>query len=275
MTSVGEQLRRERTRQGIDLAELARSTRISLKYLEAIESGDRTNLPGGFFYRSFVRQYATALVMDPAVLDAELDQAREAEAALLNAALEKASFPLKTQDPIVVEGNRSLASGRIGAYVLMLAGVLAGCTAFYSWWHRIENPVEQARSAPPTAALVQNAAQVQNASLAKTPPAGSPQVTLNAVTTSDDRVVLSLAATEEVWLSINSDGKTIFSGILEPSETKVLGGKERAVIRVSNAGGIDITWNGKTIGPIGPHGQVRSVLFTPENYRILPVGNPL
>ncbi len=85
-----------------------------------------------------------------------------------------------------------------------------------------------------------------------------------------NRVVLNLSATEKTWLSITSDGKKVFSGILEPSQTKTLTGLEAAQMKVGNAGGIEVRWNGKPIGPIGPRGQVRVVLFTPDNFQILP-----
>jgi hypothetical protein len=45
-------------------------------------------------------------------------------------------------------------------------------------------------------------------------------------------------------------------------------------MRVGNAGGLEVRWNGKPIGPIGPRGQVRVVLFTPENFQILEPGPP-
>ena len=79
-------------------------------------------------------------------------------------------------------------------------------------------------------------------------------------------MVLNLSATEKTWLSITSDGKQIFSGVLQPSQTKTLTGLEAAKLRVGNAGGLEVRWNGKPIGPIGPRGQVRVILFTPENF---------
>ena len=85
-----------------------------------------------------------------------------------------------------------------------------------------------------------------------------------------NHVVLNLSATEKTWLSITSDGKPIFSGILQPSQTKTLTGMDVAKMKVGNAGGLEVRWNGKPIGPIGPRGQVRIVLFTPENFQILP-----
>jgi hypothetical protein len=83
------------------------------------------------------------------------------------------------------------------------------------------------------------------------------------------RVVLNVSATERTWLSITSDGRTVFSGVLEPSQTKTLEGKEMTRIRVGNAGGVEVQWNGKPIGPLGPRGQVRVASFTKDNYEIL------
>src|ERR1035437_7876404 len=99
MKSVGERLSRERIDRGLDLASLATLTRISQRYLEAIESGDTSELPGGFFYRSFVRQYASALGLDPTGIEEDLERERQAEAQSLEAVLQRTEFPIKPQDP--------------------------------------------------------------------------------------------------------------------------------------------------------------------------------
>ena len=64
MFSVGEVLQRARLDQGMDLTTVATRTKIKPKYLQAIEAGDRKSLPGGFFYKSFVYEYATFLGVD-------------------------------------------------------------------------------------------------------------------------------------------------------------------------------------------------------------------
>jgi cytoskeleton protein RodZ len=84
-----------------------------------------------------------------------------------------------------------------------------------------------------------------------------------------DAPVLSLSATERTWLSVTSGGKQIFSGILQPGETKTLSGLEAARMKVGNAGGLEIRWNGKPVGPIGSSGQVRTIVFTPDNLKIV------
>jgi cytoskeletal protein RodZ len=56
--TIGEQLRLAREGRGIPLREISDQTRISMHYLEAIETNDYKRLPGGIFNRSFVKAYA-------------------------------------------------------------------------------------------------------------------------------------------------------------------------------------------------------------------------
>ena len=74
MRSVGEILRQARLAQGLELADVATRLKIKPKYLMAIESDNLSDLPGVFFFRSFVQQYARALDLDSATIDAELDR---------------------------------------------------------------------------------------------------------------------------------------------------------------------------------------------------------
>src|SRR3981081_4513479 len=83
MASIGETLRRARLDQQLDLAEIAARTKINSRYLEAIEADDRSGLPpGGFFYKSFVHQYAGVLLIDPRELDAAVERIISADAPL-------------------------------------------------------------------------------------------------------------------------------------------------------------------------------------------------
>jgi cytoskeletal protein RodZ len=65
MPSVGERLRRAREARGAAIDEVARETRISARYLEALERDDLSELPASAFNRGFVRSYAIYLDLDP------------------------------------------------------------------------------------------------------------------------------------------------------------------------------------------------------------------
>jgi cytoskeleton protein RodZ len=61
---IGEKLRLERETRGIALRDISENTRISMRYLEAIETDDYRRLPGGIFNRSFIRAYAKFIGFD-------------------------------------------------------------------------------------------------------------------------------------------------------------------------------------------------------------------
>lgn len=53
-----------RKRKGISLESISSGTKISRRYLEAIESGAFDKLPGGVYNVSYLRQYARAIQFD-------------------------------------------------------------------------------------------------------------------------------------------------------------------------------------------------------------------
>jgi cytoskeleton protein RodZ len=64
MAAFGENLRREREMRGVTLEEISAATKISVRFLQAIEHEDFDRLPGGVFTRSFIRTYARYLGLD-------------------------------------------------------------------------------------------------------------------------------------------------------------------------------------------------------------------
>jgi cytoskeletal protein RodZ len=57
-----------RRNRGITLEQIAESTKISIRSLEAIEQGEFRRLPGGIYNTSYIRQYAKAIDYDEATL---------------------------------------------------------------------------------------------------------------------------------------------------------------------------------------------------------------
>jgi cytoskeletal protein RodZ len=57
-----------RSNRGLSLDQIARSTNITMRYLEAIERGEFEKLPGGIYTRSYIRQYAEAAGCDEDLL---------------------------------------------------------------------------------------------------------------------------------------------------------------------------------------------------------------
>src|SRR5690625_3523978 len=78
---IGKVLKEARESQSISLESLQESTKIQKRYLEAIEKGNFHILPGTFYTRAFIKEYAHAVGLDADALliehDAELPSTEE------------------------------------------------------------------------------------------------------------------------------------------------------------------------------------------------------
>lgn len=66
MSKVGEMLRDERERQNLTFDDIEQSTSIRTRYLQAIETGEYSVLPGDVYTKGFIRNYANVLGLDGA-----------------------------------------------------------------------------------------------------------------------------------------------------------------------------------------------------------------
>jgi cytoskeletal protein RodZ len=64
MESPGEYLKREREHRGVSLLSIQATTRVPMKYLEALEANDYDNLPHGTFTKGFIKNYCKCLGLD-------------------------------------------------------------------------------------------------------------------------------------------------------------------------------------------------------------------
>lgn len=65
MKTVGEILRRARQEAKLTLVDIAQTTRINLKYLEAIETNQFASLPPAAFTKGFIQNFAKAVNLNP------------------------------------------------------------------------------------------------------------------------------------------------------------------------------------------------------------------
>lgn len=65
METIGTYLRQQREMRNIPLNEVAKATKINVRFLSALEMDDLQNLPGPTFAKGFVRSYARAVGLDP------------------------------------------------------------------------------------------------------------------------------------------------------------------------------------------------------------------
>jgi cytoskeletal protein RodZ len=286
MTRFGEYLRREREMRGVSLEEISAATKISIRFLQAIENEEVSKLPGGIFTRSFVRTYARYLGLDEerVLTDCQLASQQEPQV-----------------DVRRITANRARPNGaavRNRIVGLLMAGVLLA--GGYALFHHSRQIMEQQRSAPmgippstapgtnpPTSAALpeSNPSGTATSTLPGTgaatapgtpqggPPSPGAKANLANPSASSEAaraaapptgLVLQVAATERAWVAVDADGKTVLQKVLNPNEVENLKGHDSFDVTVGNAQGIVLTLNGETLRPLGRRGEVKSIHLTRE-----------
>ncbi|MFN7922799.1 MAG: DUF4115 domain-containing protein [Bryobacteraceae bacterium] len=298
MAHLGERLRDQRLAAGIELASISEKTKISTRYLEALEKGDWKQLPGSVFARNFARQYAVAVGLTEEQIKPDLETIFPTEEALppVQTKAQAAGIQVKPLTP----GAFDPAWTRLPKPALSLAAVLALCSIVYMGWQRFilrSHGATETASTPylPPSKLTVPAPAASNSSATVAPPAkpqqtvplanatantaplpgpptpatGGTMVELSAPPGTTGGMAVRVAATQESWVSVTANGKRLFEGILQPNDVRVFKSVETGRIIVGNAGGIEIQTDGRSLGPIGQSGQVRVIVISPQGSQIL------
>lgn len=288
MASLGQKLKDERIRQGKQLRSIADDLRIGSRYLEAIEAEDWKQLPGAFFNRSFIRQYAQALGFDPVKIEEEFASIVNPEPAvdldLIAAAHDPRARRSEEQKLISVEPLRGASSGffdsRTGlaaaALVLLVAGGGA-LSLFVDRWNQPQEVRKQSNANVPAPVVPAPAAARETVAAplaAGTTPTETAKVVPTLSTDPNGNLTLNIEATEKTWIEVTADGKRVFMGVLEPGDKKLISTLQNTRMVVGNAGGIAVSKGGRDIGPIGPRGQVRTVNITEKGVEIVEPKKP-
>jgi cytoskeleton protein RodZ len=64
VAAFGEQLRREREERKVSIDAICDATKVSSRYIRALEAGDFAEMPGGVFRKGIVRSYVAALGLE-------------------------------------------------------------------------------------------------------------------------------------------------------------------------------------------------------------------
>jgi hypothetical protein len=233
MASFGDTLRRERELRGIELRDIADATKISIRFLQALEQDRVDVLPGGIFPKAFVRQYARHVGLDPERMVAEFVYAYGDPA------------PAKPSRPPDVR----LGGGPQRAVVL--AGLVVIAVGFLAWrmWggsgEGSSGPASTLQAVPPGTSFPSD----------RVYPPPTPPVSASATPTAG--LVVELVARQSSWAEIKVDGATVLSRVLEAGETQKLEARNEVLLSLGNAGGVTYTVNGRPGSPLGRAGEVR------------------
>ncbi len=280
---VGAELRLVRQRLGWTLEELAAGLRIRQPYLQAIEEGRLSALPGNAYAMGFVRTYATALGLDAA----EMSRRFRAEAQEVNQKT-RLAFPM----PVPQRG--------VPAGAVVLLGLVIAAGTYAAWYRYSGNDgarVVQEASAPPErlAAMLPPPAQSPQvasilpsappASPAQPPAAPTPAPTPAlapslppalippalvapppAVVAAPPPLPAAPPATSRVMLRANAggwvqvrqaEGQVLLNRVLRTGESWPVPVRPQLLLTTSNAGGLQLLVDGAAMPSLGAPGALR------------------
>jgi len=303
----GEHLKREREMRGVSLEEISAATRISVRFLEALENEQWERLPGGIFNRGFIRSVARFLGLDEENLVAEY--AMETH--------ERPEIAVWTKEPVRKRTNWTAIGGAIAVAILLVAGVWYVHHRYgteISAWHH-EHPIfktlvarfhhsKTAASSPAASTSAGDAATTRAtqppqavappAAAQTTPnsaPSANPQANSAAPTTASPKnpattspatlptespaasagqMELKVEAGETSTVSVLADGKVVFSGTLEAQRTLTVHAKTSFTVSSSKSNAVLLELNGHTVAPLGPPGEPGKITLTRDNLKSSP-----
>ncbi|WP_066396282.1 helix-turn-helix domain-containing protein [Neobacillus mesonae] len=302
MTELGNRLKEARLAKNLSLDDLQSMTKIQKRYLIGIEEGNYSTMPGNFYVRAFIKQYAEALELNP---DEIFETYKSEIPASYYEELPQQLSRVKTHKSIS-EGNSKvfdvLPKILIGVFVIGVAGILYYFVANHAGSDtnesmnkkadpvKLENNIDKAKANETKPAEEKNRNQgkddVNNSSNEETtkPSEEETKQELSVVKSQGrkstfelknaEKFVVKVVSTGETWVSIrNGKGKSFYSGMLKKGSTESqeidLSSEEEAYIVVGRAYETDIFVNDQKLNyAADPSKQVRqdiTIQYVPKN----------
>jgi cytoskeletal protein RodZ len=251
MAALGERFRAAREARGLSLSDVSEQIRIRSVYLTAIEDENWTAIGAPVYIRGFLRTYARFLGLDPeevvAAFNGSSPTASSRSGPVDTSSASSASRRESSAYAAAAESPRRRGSLLVWAAALV-AVVLIAIVAYNEWTFRQQGaPAVAVASASPSPLPGTSAA-------ASATPALAPVDTAAANT-------LALTLTAPSWLRVTVDGSVSMEGTFPAGTSKTFHGKS-ALVRIGNAGGVEIRVDGKDVGKLGHSGDVVERSFT-------------
>ncbi len=282
MSELGERLRSTRESLGLSLEDVSGEIRIRPKYLQALEDGRFSDLPGRVTTKGFLRNYARYLGLNP---DEILEMYRKE-------VQEEAPIPVTVgrAEDIFGKGDvnvklRDSIGRKSGTFyivfVLVLAAVVGG------WWlyrgGRLTFPsftlpevplLHREATATPTPTFTPTATvtPVPTATPTVTPTA-TPTVTATPTSTETPAPTIRLTVNVRggpCWIRVIADGAEVQPGeVKQPGFSGSWTAKSRVELKVGDAGNVTVAMNGQPLPPLGTAGEVVSMVWQVQGGNIV------
>ncbi|MFC6253248.1 helix-turn-helix domain-containing protein [Secundilactobacillus hailunensis] len=265
--SIGETLRDARIAKGYTLDDLQQTTKIQKRYLIAIEDSKFSDLPGDFYVRAFIKQYAQTVGLDGSELLNEfsdqlpstktqeyVDRVNEDNPSTRSAQrkVDDRSAKIKRQVPIVaavivvvivivgiwLATTRSPQSSRSSQNVDSSSVSVSGSTAKSSSSAKKASSKKASSSSKP----------VSKASFSKVSTSGN--ATTYTMKNAPKTKTIKVRTSNSAWVAVTSAGNSAFQGTVAAGKTRTIklsASATSATLNLGNAPATKVTIGGKSL----------------------------
>ena len=242
--SLGSLITQARKSAGLSIEDLSASTNIRGSLLREMESDSFSNCGGETYARGHIRNIATKLGVDPLIFIAAFEEEQmQVDRSMQDLLVEKGVMK-EPQEARKVSWKVLATISVSSLFIVGLAQIIISNTSSLDIPEPIATTSESASPTPSTSAS--EATPTEEAT----------------VSTGTGVELVIFAARGKSWLFVSdASGRTLFSGQIARGTTKTFSTEVSLNIKVGNAGGVDLTVNGKSVDPIGADGEVVSVSY--------------
>ena len=242
--SLGSLITQARKSAGLSIEDLSAATNIRSSLLREMESDSFGNCGGETYARGHIRNIATKLGVDPLIFIAAFEEEQmQVDRSMQDLLVEKGVMK-EPQEARKVSWKVLATISVSSLFVVGLAQIIISNTS------SLDIP-------EPIATTSESASPTPSASASEATP------TEEATVSTGTGVELVITATRaKSWLFVSdASGRTLFSGQIARGTTKTFSTDLSLNVKIGNAGGVDLTVNGKSVDPIGADGEVVSVSY--------------
>jgi len=250
LKEIGEYLHRVREEKKISLKEVQEATKISMRYLEAIDRGDFEGIPGEVYRKGFLVNFANAIGLNGQEILQKYNQLKISKEDELRQVQNQMAIQ-ESNTPHALD-NEQLKGLYLGI-VVALIGILIVASFFLFPSYRKSNLDEENTS---------NVNSVTAKTSGKTNKQGLiAPITVNAV------------FKENVWVQVKSDGDYLYgadgANFDASKSQQVWTAQRELIIKMGNPAGVVLSFNGKELGQLGERGKIKEVKLTPHGLEAL------
>lgn len=254
--AFGDWLRRQREMREISLRDIADRTKISLRYLQAMEDDRFDLLPAPIFAKGFLREYARYVGLSPDEVVNHYLSVQQQGAAQEEGTREgvRKDATLAGQRPARPKPVRNWTYGLFLALAVL---ILIGLVAALAWYaeHRRDDPAADV-TPPPIAAPPAPEAVAVSAPL---PTPERPKAPLE----------VTLDFTSACWVEVMADGRRVLAQEMAQGESLPIEAQQSVQITLGDTGAADIQVNGLSYPLNGRKGEVRELVIDLDTVRQL------